>query len=40
MHSKKDNKEIMINNKADEVIEILFKSILNRYQIGLKKNDT
>ena len=28
--------EIMINDKADEVIEELFQSHLNRYQIGLK----
>ena len=26
----------MINDKADEVIEGLFQSHLNRYQIGLK----
>ena len=32
MHSKSDNKEIMMNNKVDEVIEKLFKSLLNRYQ--------
>ena len=32
MHSKKDNKEIKINDKADEVIETLLKSLLNRYQ--------
>ena len=31
MHLKSDNK-IKINNKADEVIEKLFKSFLNRYQ--------
>ena len=36
MHSKSDNKEIMINGKADEVIEKLFESRLNRYQIGLE----
>ena len=37
MHSKIDNKEIMINDKADEVIEELFKSLLNRYQSNLEK---
>ena len=35
-HSKSNNKEIMINDKADEVVKELFESILNRYQIGLK----
>ena len=37
MHSKRDNKEIMINDKADEVIEELFESLLNRYQRNLEK---
>ena len=32
MHSKSENKEIMINDKADEVIEKLFKSLLNGYK--------
>ena len=32
MHSKSDNKEIMINDKADEVVEELSESLLNRYQ--------
>ena len=30
MHSKSDNIEIMINYKADEVIEELFQSLLSR----------
>ena len=30
-HSKSDKEEIKINDKADEVIEKLFKSLLNRY---------
>ena len=34
MHSKRDNKEIMINDEVDEVIGELFESLLNRYQIG------
>ena len=34
MHSKSDN--IMIYDKADEVIEELFELFLKRYQIGLK----
>ena len=32
-YSKGDNKEVMINDKADEVIEELFESLLNRYQL-------
>ena len=36
MHSKSNNTEIMIYNKADEAIEELFESLLNRYQIGLE----
>ena len=32
MHSKSDNKEIMINDKADEIVEELSESLLNRYQ--------
>ena len=36
MHLKSD-KEIMINEKADEVIKRLFKSLLNRYQVRLEK---
>ena len=37
MHSKSDNKEIMINDKADKVIKKLYKSLLNRYQNNLEK---
>ena len=36
IHSKNDNIEIMIKNKADEVIEEFFQSLFFRYQIGLK----
>ena len=32
MHSESDNIEITLNNEADEVIEELFKSLLNRNQ--------
>ena len=35
MHSKSDDIEIMINDKADEVVENLFQSLLYRCQIGL-----
>ena len=31
MHSKTDNIDIVINDKADEVIEKLFESLFNRY---------
>ena len=37
IHSERDNKEIIINDKADKVIKELFKSLLSRYQIGLEK---
>ena len=36
MHSKVDNKEVMINDKADGFIEKNFNSFLNRYQNNLK----
>ena len=35
MHSKSDNVELIITNKADEVIKQLFQSLLSRYQIRL-----
>ena len=36
MNSKTENIEIMINDKADKVIEEVFQSLLSRYQIGLE----
>ena len=36
MHSKGDNMEMMINDKADEVMQELFQSLLSRYQNGLE----
>ena len=36
MHSKSDNIEIMINDKADKYIEKRFELLLNSYQIGLE----
>ena len=36
MYSKSDNIEVMVYNKADEVIEELFESFLSRYQIRLE----
>ena len=38
MHSKSNDKEIMSNEKADEVVEELFESILNIYQNDLEKS--
>ena len=36
MHSKSDKIEIMINCRAEEVIEELSQSLLSRYQIRLE----
>ena len=36
MHSKGDIIEILNHNEADDVIEELFESLLNRYQIQSK----
>ena len=36
IHSKSDNIKIMTNDKAGEVIEKLFQSLLSRYQIMLE----
>ena len=36
MHLKSDNREIISHDKADEVIEELFQSLLSRYQTGLE----
>ena len=36
MHSKSDNIEIMIYDKADEVAKELLESLLNRYRIELE----
>ena len=36
MHSKGNSIETMINDKADEVIEERFESLLDKYQIGLE----
>ena len=36
MHSKSGNIEILIKNRADEVIEELLKSLQNRYQDNLE----
>ena len=36
MHSKSDNTEVMMNEKADEIIEELLHSPKNRYQNNLE----
>ena len=36
IHSNSDNIKFMIYDKADEVTEELFESLLKRYQIGLE----
>ena len=36
MHLKNDSIEIMTYDKAEEIIEEVFKSLLKRYQIGLE----
>ena len=36
MHSKRDNIEIIINDKTEEVIKEYFESHLSRYQISLE----
>ena len=36
MHLKSDNIEVIVCDKADEVIEERFESLLSGYQIGLE----
>ena len=38
MHLKSDNKEFMIENDTDEIIEELSDSLLHRCQIGLEQS--
>ena len=38
IHTKSDNKEIMIGSETDEIIKELFKSLLQRYQEGLEES--
>ena len=38
MHTTSDNIEIMMGNETDEIIEELFKSLLQRYQEGLEES--
>ena len=38
MHTKSNNIEIMVGSETDEIIEELFKSLLQRYQEGLEKS--
>ena len=37
MHTKSDNKGIMIGSDTNEVIKELFKSVLQRYQDSLQE---
>ena len=39
MLSKSEKIEIVVNDKADEVIVKLFKSLIKKYEIGLQRND-
>ena len=36
MHSKRDNIEIMINDKVDEFMEEHFQSLLSKYETGFE----
>ena len=38
MHAKSDNIEIMMGSETDEIIEEIFKSLLQRYQEGLEES--
>ena len=38
MDTKSDNIEIMMGNETDEIIEKLFKSLLQKYQDGLEES--
>ena len=38
MRTKSDNVEFMIGSETDEIIEELFKSLLQRYQEGLEES--
>ena len=40
MHSKSDNVKTMIGSETNEIIEELFKSLLQRYQEGLEESMT
>ena len=38
LYSRRDNKEIVIGNEVDEIIQELFDSLLQRYQKGLEES--
>ena len=38
MHTKSGNIEIMMGSETDEIIEDLFKSLLQKYQEGLEES--
>ena len=38
MHTKSDNIELMMGSKTDNIIDELFKSLLQKYQEGLEES--
>ena len=38
VHSKSDNKEIIEGNETNEIIKVLFGSLLQKYQKGLEES--
>ena len=38
MHTKSNNMDIMMGSQTDEIIEELFKSLLQKYQEGLEES--
>ena len=38
MHSKTDNREIIVGKETDKAIKELFESLLSKYQIGLEES--
>ena len=38
MHTKDNNVEVMMGSETDEIIEELFKSFLQKYQVGLEES--
>ena len=40
MHSSSDDIEILIYTKGDKFLEVIFESLLYRYQIGLNTSVT
>ena len=38
IHTKSDNKDVLMSNKTNDVIEELFQSLLQKYQEGLEES--